>query len=36
MGKAMNVHQAAEIAARLAAEMQVELVDTELVKEPTG
>ena len=36
MGKAMSVHRAAEIAEQLAHQMQVELVDTELVKEPTG
>jgi len=34
--KAMPVREAAEIALRLAEEMNFELVDTELVKEPTG
>ena len=34
--KSMPVSQAREIAQRIAAEMDVELVDVELVKEPTG
>ena len=35
-GKSMPVSEAREIAQRIAAEMNVELVDAELVKEPTG
>ncbi len=35
-GKAMPVKEAGEIARRLAGEMNVELVDVELVKEPAG
>lgn len=35
-GKAMSVKEAAAIAARIAGEMQVELIDAELVKEPAG
>ena len=35
-GKSMTVKEAAKIAERVAAEMNVELVDVELVKEPTG
>ena len=34
--KSMPVREAREIAQRIAAEMNVELVDAELVKEPTG
>lgn len=34
--KSMPVREAREIAQRIAAEMQVELVDVELVREPTG
>lgn len=34
--KSMPVREAREIARRIAAEMSVELVDVELVKEPTG
>ena len=34
--KSMPVREAREIAQRIAAEMNVELVDVELVKEPTG
>ena len=34
--KAMPVKEARQIAERIAAEMQVELIDVELVKEPTG
>ena len=34
--KAMSVHEAEKIAQRIAAEQNVELVDVELVKEPTG
>ena len=35
-GRAMPVREAREIAQKIAQEMQVELVDVELVKEPTG
>lgn len=35
-GKSMPVREARQIAERIAAEMQVELIDVELVKEPTG
>ena len=35
-GRSMPVREAREIAQRIAQEMQVELVDVELVKEPTG
>ena len=35
-GKAMPVKEARQIAERIAGEMQVELVDVELVKEPAG
>ena len=35
-GHSMPVREAREIAQRIAQEMQVELVDVELVKEPTG
>ena len=35
-GKSMPVREAREIARRIASEMDVELVDVELVKEPTG
>ena len=35
-GKAMPVKEAGRIAERIAAEMQLELVDVELVKEPAG
>ena len=35
-GKSMPVREAREIAQRIASEMSVELVDVELVKEPTG
>ena len=35
-GRSMPVREAREIAQRIAEEMQVELVDVELVKEPTG
>ncbi len=35
-GKSMPVREAREIAQRIASEMDVELVDVELVKEPTG
>ena len=35
-GKSMPVREAREIAQRIASEMGVELVDVELVKEPTG
>ena len=35
-GKAMSVREANQIAQRIAEEMQVELVDVELVKEPAG
>ena len=35
-GRSMPVREAREIAQRTAEEMQVELVDVELVKEPTG
>jgi len=34
--KAMSVHEAEKIAQRIALEQNVELVDVELVKEPTG
>ena len=34
--KAMPVKEAAQIALRIAEDMQVELIDVELVKEPTG
>ena len=34
--KSMPVREAREIAQRIASEMSVELVDVELVKEPTG
>ena len=36
MPKAMSVREARQIAERIAEEMQVELVDVELVREPTG
>ena len=35
-GRSMPVREAREIAQKIAQEMQVELVDVELVKEPTG
>ncbi len=35
-GRSMPVREAREIAQRIAQEMQVELVDVELVKEPAG
>ena len=35
-GKSMPVREAREIAQRIASEMDVELIDVELVKEPTG
>ena len=35
-GKSMPVREARQIAQRIASEMNVELVDVELVKEPTG
>lgn len=35
-GKAMPVREAKQIAQRIASEMNVELIDVELVKEPTG
>ena len=34
--KSMSVHEAAQIARKIAASQNVELVDTELKKEPTG
>ena len=35
-GKAMSVKQAAQIAEQIAQKQNVELIDVELVKEPTG